>query len=110
MRENFLTADVVGGHLAAAEVPRRVGTWLADPEHAARVGTETAVGLAGAAAVLRDDELRAAVAQFAEKRLAEVDVSPLLARIIDIVVEGGPTPGRPDQRYRRADALRRRQP
>ena len=89
VRENFLTLDVVGAHVAAAEVPRRVGAWLAEPAHAARVADEAAVGLAGAAAVLRDDEIRSAVAQFAEKRLAEVDVSPLLARVIDIVVEGG---------------------
>ena len=89
VRENFLTPDVVGTHIAAAEVPRRVGTWLAEPAHAARVADETAAGLAGAAAVLRDDEIRSAVAQFAEKRLAEVDVAPLLARVIDLVVEGG---------------------
>ena len=89
VRENFLTPDVVGAHIAAAEVPRRVGTWLAEPAHAARVADEAAVGLAGAAAVLRDEEIRSAVAQFAEKRLAEVDVAPLLARVIDIVVEGG---------------------
>jgi uncharacterized membrane-anchored protein YjiN (DUF445 family) len=89
VQENFLTPDVVGSHIAAAEVPRRVGTWLAEPAHAARVADEAAVGLAGAAAVLRDDEIRSAVAQFAEKRLAEVDVAPLLARVIDLVVEGG---------------------
>ena len=89
VRENFLTADVVGGHIAAAQVPRRIGTWLADPSHAARVTDEASIGLAGAAAVLRDDEIRSAVAQFAERRLAEVDVAPVLARIIDIVVDGG---------------------
>ena len=89
VRENFLTADVVGGHIAAAEVPRRIGTWLAEPSHAARVADEASIGLAGAAAVLRDDEIRSAVAQFAERRLAEAEVAPVLARIIDIVVDGG---------------------
>ena len=89
VRENFLTADVVGGHIAAAQVPRRIGTWLADPAHAARVSDEAALGLAGAAAVLRDDEIRGAVAQAAEQRLADVEVAPLLARVIDIVVDGG---------------------
>ena len=50
---------------------------------------EASIGLAGAAAVLRDDEIRSAVAQFAERRLAEAEVAPVLARIIDIVVDGG---------------------
>ena len=89
VRENFLTADIVGGHIAAAEVPRRIGTWLAEPTHAARVSDEAALGLAGAAAILRDEEIRTAVAQFAERRLAEVEVAPVLARVLDIVVDGG---------------------
>ena len=89
VRENFLTAEVVNGHIAHAEVPRRMGTWLAEPAHAARLIDEAAIALAGAAAVLRDDEIRSSVAHFAEQKLGELPVAPALARIIDIVVEGG---------------------
>ena len=89
VRQNFLTQDVVGAHVAAAKLPARAGTWLAEPMHAARLTHEAAMALSGAAAVLRDEDIRAAVAGFAEQRLADIQAAPLLARVVDIVVEGG---------------------
>src|SRR3954466_2850250 len=38
--ENFLQEQVIRERLASAEIARRVGTWLADPAHAARVVRE----------------------------------------------------------------------
>ncbi len=87
-QQNFLTASVVGDRLTAAEIPRRVGDWLAEPVHAARLTDEAAAALGGLAAVLRDEDIRAAVAQFAENRLEEIPAAPLLARVIDVVVDG----------------------
>src|SRR5882757_1923680 len=40
VEQNFLTEAVVGERLAAVEVPRRVGEWLANPAHAARLAEE----------------------------------------------------------------------
>src|SRR2546430_9518148 len=37
VQQNFLTESVVGERLAAAQVARRFGEWLADPRHAARI-------------------------------------------------------------------------
>jgi uncharacterized membrane-anchored protein YjiN (DUF445 family) len=85
--EYFLTADVVGARVAAAEVPQRVGAWLADEQHAARVCAELASAIGGLHGVLRDDELRDAVAGFADKRLRELPAAPLLARLIDAVCD-----------------------
>lgn len=89
VRQNFLTEDIVGDHVAAARLPERAGAWLADPVHAARLSGEAALALAGAAAVLRDEDIRAAVAGFAEQRLGDIDAAPVLARVINIVVDGG---------------------
>ncbi len=89
VRDHFLTADIVGERVAAARVPQRTGEWLADPGHARQVAEELAGAIGGLAAVLRDDELRTAVASFADKRLRELDVAPLLARLIDAVCDAG---------------------
>lgn len=89
VRQNFLTEEVVGSHVAAVGIPHRAGAWLAEPVHAAQLTEEAALALAGAAAVLRDEDIRAAVAGFAEQRLAAIPAAPVLARVIDIVVEGG---------------------
>ncbi|WAX57216.1 DUF445 domain-containing protein [Jatrophihabitans cynanchi] len=87
--EHFLTEAIVGERLAAAHVPQRVGEWLADPDHARQVAAELSNAVSGLASVLRDDELRTAVAGFADKQLRELDVSPLLARLLDAVCDSG---------------------
>ncbi|MDT4933631.1 MAG: hypothetical protein QOK11_1523 [Pseudonocardiales bacterium] len=87
--EHFLTADIVGERMAAARVPQRVGAWLAEPEHAHQVAQELSGAVGGMASVLRDDELRNAVATFADKRLRELEVSPLLARVLEAACNSG---------------------
>ena len=89
VQQNFLTGSVVGERLAAAQAARRTGEWLADPGHAARIADEAASALNGLANVIRDDEVRDAVAQFAHRKLQEVQLAPLLARVLDAVRESG---------------------
>ena len=89
VQQNFLTESVVGERLAAAQVARRSGEWLADPRHAARIADEAGSALNGLANVVRDDELRDAVAQFAHRKLNEIQLAPLLARVLDAVRESG---------------------
>jgi uncharacterized membrane-anchored protein YjiN (DUF445 family) len=87
--EHFLTPSIVGSHVAAARVPQRIGEWLADPGHAQQVSGELANAVGGMASILRDDELRNAVAAFADKRLRELQVAPHLARLLDAVCDSG---------------------
>ncbi len=89
VQQNFLTASVVGERVRAAELPKRAGEWLADPVHAARLVDEGAAALQGAAAVFRDEEIRRAVADFADARLRSLPAAPIVARVLDVVVEGG---------------------
>ncbi|MCW2604195.1 MAG: hypothetical protein JWN61_2330 [Pseudonocardiales bacterium] len=89
VQQNFLTGEIVAERVAALDVPQRVGAWLSDPVRATRLAGELGSGLTGAVALLRDDELRASVAQFAEARLHEVPAAPILARVIEAAVEGG---------------------
>ncbi|HEU5006987.1 MAG TPA: DUF445 domain-containing protein, partial [Jatrophihabitantaceae bacterium] len=85
----FLTEAVVSERVAAARVPHRLGQWLADPDHARQLAGELSSAVGGMASVLRDDELRNAVATFADKRLRELDAAPLLARLLDAVCDSG---------------------
>jgi uncharacterized membrane-anchored protein YjiN (DUF445 family) len=89
VQQYFLTTEIVGERVAAAQVPQRVGEWLADPGHAHRLAEELSRGIGGLAAVLRDDELRISVAAFADRRLRELDIAALLARLIDAICDAG---------------------
>jgi uncharacterized membrane-anchored protein YjiN (DUF445 family) len=66
-----------------------VGEWLADPAHAREIAAELSVAVGGMADLLHDDELRNAVAAFADKRLRNTDVAPILARLIDAFCDSG---------------------
>jgi uncharacterized membrane-anchored protein YjiN (DUF445 family) len=89
VQEYFLTTEIVTERVAAAQVPQRVGHWLADPDHAHRLAEELSSGIGGLASVLRDDELRHAVAAFADKRLRQFDIAPFTARLLDAVCDAG---------------------
>jgi uncharacterized membrane-anchored protein YjiN (DUF445 family) len=89
VQQYFLTPEIIGERVAAARLPQRIGEWLADPRHAHRLAEELSSAVSGTANVLRDDELRDSVASFADKRLREAEVSPLLARVIDAVCDAG---------------------
>ena len=89
VKDHFLTSEIVAERVAAAQVPRRVGDWLADADHARRVAAELSTAVSGLAATLQDNELRDAVAAFADKRLRELDTGPLLARLLDAVCDSG---------------------
>jgi uncharacterized membrane-anchored protein YjiN (DUF445 family) len=89
VQQNFLTESVVGERLAAVQVTRRTGEWLADPRHAARIADEAGSALNGLANVVRDDEVRDAIAQFAHRKLNEIQLAPLLSRVLDAVRESG---------------------
>jgi uncharacterized membrane-anchored protein YjiN (DUF445 family) len=89
VQQYFLTSEIVSERVAAARVPHRVGEWLAEPEHAQRLAGELSNGLTGLAGVLRDDELRDALAGFADKRLRQLDIAALLARILEAVRDAG---------------------
>jgi len=89
VQQYFLTSEILGERVSAAQVPHRVGQWLADPGHAARLAGELSNAISGTANVLRDDELRDALAGFIDKRLRETDLSPLLAKVLDAVCDAG---------------------
>jgi uncharacterized membrane-anchored protein YjiN (DUF445 family) len=89
VQQYFLTTEIISERVAAAQIPQRVGQWLADPVHAGRLAEELSSAVSGTAKVLRDDDIRDAVASFVDRRLRQTDLSPVLAKIIDAVCDAG---------------------
>ena len=89
VQQYFLTTEIVSERVAAAQVPRRTGEWLADPVHAQRLAEELANAVGGIAGLLKDDEVRHSVAAFTERRLRQLDVAGLSARLLDAVCDAG---------------------
>ncbi|MFI6431429.1 DUF445 domain-containing protein [Rhodococcus oryzae] len=80
--QNFLAPDVVSQKVEAAQVPLRVGTWLAEPAHATRVAAETATILRGFVSVLRDEDVQQIIDSTIVRRLAEPAWGPPIGKVL----------------------------
>lgn len=89
VRDNFLTTEVVTERLRQAQLGRRLGEWLSQPQHARTVSAQSAAVVRGVTEVLQDDLVQSGVEQALAARVRSVPVSPLVARAIDAAVEGG---------------------
>ena len=88
VQQNFLTPEVVGPRLRAAQVPRRIGEWLATGDRAEKLSHEFGVALAGANTVLADEDIRLALERFADAQLRRLPAAPVVAKVLDLAVEG----------------------
>ncbi|MFD1815116.1 DUF445 domain-containing protein [Rhodococcus gannanensis] len=80
--ENFLAPEVVSQKVRAAQVPLRLGTWLADPAHAERVAAETATVLRGFVEVLRDEDVQQIIDNTIVRRIAEPAWGPPIGKVL----------------------------
>jgi uncharacterized membrane-anchored protein YjiN (DUF445 family) len=88
VQENFLTRRVVEDKLATVDVPGRLGDFLAAPGRAQRLAADAAVALSGVTDLLRDDDVQDAVAGLVDRKLHETPAAPVLARVLELVVDG----------------------
>ena len=87
---NFLAPDVVVGKLRTAQVPRRLGRWVAQPENAARITAEAAVALRAAVAVLRDEDVQRLIDATIVRRITDLPWGPPLGKLLgEVLADGG---------------------
>jgi uncharacterized membrane-anchored protein YjiN (DUF445 family) len=86
---NFLAENVVRERIRNVGIAARLGTWLAEPEHAERVTAELATVVRGAVAVLRDEDVQAVVEQAVVARVMAVPWGPPLGKLLGRVLEDG---------------------
>ncbi|WP_328326945.1 MULTISPECIES: DUF445 domain-containing protein [unclassified Streptomyces] len=87
--ENFLSESVVRARLRAVGIGGRLGSWLAEPEHADRVTAELSTALRGALTVLRDSDVQAVVGEAITRRAEAAEVAPGLGKMLEKVVADG---------------------
>jgi uncharacterized membrane-anchored protein YjiN (DUF445 family) len=84
--ENFLQEQVIRERLAAADVVRRLGTWLADPANARRVVAEGSTLATIALRRIRDDDIAALVRDVVVPRFLEEPISPVAGSLLAEIV------------------------
>jgi uncharacterized membrane-anchored protein YjiN (DUF445 family) len=79
VQNNFLSPDVLGAKLRAAELSRRGAEWLRDPEHARAVVRQTAGVMKSAAAVVKDEDVYAFLERSVIEPIKRRPIAPVLA-------------------------------
>ncbi len=83
VRENFLSPEVVETKLRDAEIASRLGKWLSEPDHAARVADEASTVLRVGVELLNDEDIQQAIDRSIVKRLAEPQWGPPAGRVLN---------------------------
>ncbi|MEJ6538598.1 MAG: DUF445 domain-containing protein [Mycobacterium sp.] len=82
VRENFLSPDVIETKVRDAEVASRLGKWLSEPQHAARVADEASTVLRVGVELLNDEDIQHIIDRTIVKRLAEPQWGPPVGRVL----------------------------
>ena len=88
VQENFLTREVVEDKLTTIDVPGRLGDFLAAPGRAERLAGDASAALTALTDLLRDEDLQPAVAGLVDRKLHGTPAAPILARVLELVVDG----------------------
>ena len=82
VRENFLSPDVIETKVRDAQVAGRLGKWLSEPQHAARVADESSTVLRVVVELLNDEDIQHVIDRTIVKRLAEPQWGPPVGRLL----------------------------
>jgi uncharacterized membrane-anchored protein YjiN (DUF445 family) len=87
--DNFLQESSVRARISAVDVAPRLGAWLSHPDNAQRVSDEVAAWARGGLRVLGDTDVRATVEFAVMRKLATMEVSQPLGRMLAQIVTDG---------------------
>ncbi len=89
VESNFLTQEIMSERLSQAQVGARLGEWLRQPANAQRASEALGDAVRGSLEVLDDKEVQHGLEQVVRRRVRATPASPLVAKMIDLSVEGG---------------------
>lgn len=88
VQANFLSHAVLTARLQAFRPSERLARWLLLPENARRIARHAASALAGAANVLKDEDVQALIDRSLVERMKRTRVAPLLGNALALVTAG----------------------
>src|SRR6185295_18021525 len=85
VQNNFLSREVLGAKLKAAQLSRRAAEWLREPEHTRAVALHAIGVLRGASEVVRDEDVHALIDRSVVEPLRRAPIAPALAKGLSLL-------------------------
>ena len=89
VERNFLAPEIIAARLRGFETARRFGGWLAEPENAARAADQISAALPYVIGSLGDRQVQEFVARSFGDQLREMDLAPIVGRLITLFTASG---------------------
>ncbi len=84
---NFMSNEILDERLGNIGVGRRLGEWLSEPDNSHRASRAISDVVRGAIEVIDDDQVQDAIERIIENKIRSTEVSPLLGKTIDLLIE-----------------------
>lgn len=85
VQNNFLSNEILGAKLRAAQLSRRAAEWLSRPENGQAVARHAATALQNASAMMRDEDVHAFLDRTIIEPVRRRPIAPMLARGLEIL-------------------------
>jgi uncharacterized membrane-anchored protein YjiN (DUF445 family) len=85
VQNNFLSPEVLAAKLKAAQISRRAGEWLAQPENARKAAQQAASVLKSAGEVVRDEDVHALLDRSVVEPLRAMPIAPILSKGLELL-------------------------
>ena len=85
VQNNFLSHEVLGAKLRAAQLSRRGAEWLSSPEHGQAVARHAVGALQSASAVVRDEDVHAFLDRSVIEPIRRRPIAPMLAKGLELL-------------------------
>lgn len=89
VERNFLEPHLVAQKLRSLDPAAELGAWLKDPAHAQGAAERISSGLRLLVESIDDEEVRKFVARALQEKLDELDLGPVLGRVLELLTENG---------------------
>jgi uncharacterized membrane-anchored protein YjiN (DUF445 family) len=89
VQNNFLSPEVLGAKLRAAQLSRRAAEWLAEPEQARKAAQNVAAVLRSAGEVVRDEDVHSLLDRSVIEPLRRMPIAPILSKGLELLTVDG---------------------
>jgi uncharacterized membrane-anchored protein YjiN (DUF445 family) len=89
VQNNFLSPEVLGAKLHAAQISRRAAEWLSQPENASRAAQHGTSILRSAGNVVKDEDVHALLDRTVVEPLRQIPIAPVLAKGLTLMTVDG---------------------
>jgi uncharacterized membrane-anchored protein YjiN (DUF445 family) len=89
VQNNFLSPEVLGAKLHAAQISRRAAEWLSQPVNAGRAGQHVGSILRSAGNVAKDEDVHALLDRTVVEPLRQIPIAPVLAKGLTLLTLDG---------------------